>query len=112
MVRYLRNEINSLPERLGAHGGELQRGRGGVDFHIEKIILVRQRARRYDGSRGGRRDKVSDREEGRAREAATETRSTSTTGTGECEKHFIATSCVTRNDIKMIYRFVDDKTVL
>lgn len=90
MVHYPKNGINSLPERLGAHGRELQRGRGGVDFHIEKITLV-QRARRYDGSRGGRRDKVADREEGRTREAATETRSTSTTGTGECEKSYSVT---------------------
>lgn len=64
-ARYLRNGINLLPERLGTPGRKLQRGGGGVGFYVEKkITLVRQHARRYDGSRGGCRDKVADREEG------------------------------------------------
>lgn len=46
---------------------------------------MRQRARRCDGSRGCCRDKVADREEGGTGEAAAETRSASTAGTGECE---------------------------
>lgn len=59
---------------------------------------MRQRARRYNGSRGGCRDKVADREEGGTGEAAAETRSASTAGAGECEISWARPG--------MIYRFI------
>lgn len=66
---------------------------------------MRQRARRYDGSRGCCRDKVADREEGGTGEAAAETRSASTASTGECEISYGDT--LARTPPRMIYRFVD-----
>ena len=80
-----RNGINLFLERLRTHGRKLQRGRGRFDYYVEKITLVWQCDRRYDGSRGDCRDKVADREEGGTGEAAAETRSASTASTGECE---------------------------
>jgi len=96
------NGINLFLERLGTHGRKLQRGRGRFDFYVEKITLVWQRDRRYDGSRGGCRDKVADREEGGTGEAAAETRSASTASTGKCK---ISYSLAHISGIS--YRFVD-----